>query len=57
MNESLETKGAAPPVDEAQPPEYQPPAIAWEEPLEAIAAGSCVLGGLDLDCQGATSQG
>jgi hypothetical protein len=31
--------------------EYQPPAIAWEEPLEAIAAASCAL--IPLDCAGA----
>jgi hypothetical protein len=33
------------------PPEYQPPAIAWEEPLEAIAAATCAL--IPLECAGA----
>jgi hypothetical protein len=32
---------------------YLPPAIAWEEPLEAIAATSCVL--IPLECPGATT--
>lgn len=40
MNETSGPKGAAP-GGEAEPPEYQPPAIAWEEPLEAIAAITC----------------
>lgn len=41
----------------AQVAEYQPPAIAWEEPLEAIAASSCVLISIDSDCQGGAAFG
>jgi hypothetical protein len=44
MNESQDPKDPAMP--RAPGPaavEYQPPAIAWEEPLEAIAAASCAF--------------
>lgn len=40
-------EGAAPAVR----PAYEPPAVAWEEPLEAIAASSCAgVNPLDESC-------
>lgn len=49
-NERTETEGVAP----AQPPEatYAPPAIAWEEPFDSVAA-SCP-DPFDPVCQGGT---
>jgi hypothetical protein len=45
MSERLDPKDPAPPVkapDAQATVAYLPPAIAWEEPIEAIAAASCV---------------
>jgi hypothetical protein len=42
--------GSAAPRDGPEPKtEYQPPAIAWEEPIEAVAALSCALADLQCD--------
>jgi len=36
-------------------PAYEPPAIAWEEALEAMAATSCALVPLDPGCLSRTT--
>ena len=46
MSEMRDAKSLVPSEPPGTAPatvEYQPPAIAWEEPLEAIAAASCLL--------------
>jgi hypothetical protein len=42
-----------PPDEEARPAEpYQPPAVAWEEPFETMAATSCAgTNPFDQNCQ------
>ena len=47
MSSDPRTISAAPPLTAEPRPalvEYEPPAVAWEEPLEAIAATSCGAG-------------
>jgi hypothetical protein len=58
MDERPGAQGASPPPDgPSEAGEYQPPAIAWEEPLEAMAATSCLLTAFDGDCGFSLNQG
>ncbi len=40
------------PAAPSAPPAYEPPAVSWEEPFEAMVAGSCALFDFDMNCQG-----
>lgn len=45
------TKTGPPPPEERAAP-YEPPAIAWEEPFEAMAATSCAASNpFEMNCQ------
>jgi hypothetical protein len=49
--ETKEPRSASGRPTETAPPAYEPPAIAWEEPFEPIAATSCGLANpFEMNC-------
>jgi hypothetical protein len=47
-----EAPTAGPAADGFGPIRYEPPAIAWEEQFEAMAAATCAMYPVDPNCEG-----